>query len=544
MNRITQATEQPSVGVGIPTKATFQNENRKNNRIFARRPLTAVRGMAIALTLVLAAAHAQSISENFAYSSGPISGQNGGTGWAGPWAGSGDNVVSPGVTVVCNGQLPSGNALGPTSGPATTRTFATPITGTPGTSMVLSAVINSNVDGAAFTQATLGNSSGGTFIIGELPETSQQAANWALQNSAGKYYSTKPVVTNAQTCLVAQIDFSVKGGLDRMRMWVNPPPSLPLGKADVDVTTAHVAVFSGVFWQTQQGQIVDEISVSSAGGTWTKITNQFPGSKSDTALLLTDGSVLVQDGYSRRNWYKLTPDIYGSYINGTWTQVASIPASWNYAPQLFASAVLPDGRAIVMGGEHNKYPNGGIYDPVADTWSFVSAPGFGDSCGTNGTSWCAMGGAPSVVLPDGTFMIGNAAGEPAARSQALLPPPYDPAIHPWIPTGPQKHDPNSEEGWTLLPSPPGAPDLSLVLTVDTYAHVTTPVCGGFHNSELYAKGSYAGFQFPGDWYCWGDTPDQLYPNGVNEIGPAVLRPDGTVFQTGATLSTPPSSALI
>jgi hypothetical protein len=57
-------------------------------------------------------------------------------------------------------------------------------------------------------------------------------------------------------------------------------------------------------------------------------------------------------------------------------------------------------------------------------------------------------------------MIGNAASGAEAKSEALLPPPYDPTINPWTPTGPGKHDANSEEGWTLIPDgrrSPGTP---------------------------------------------------------------------------------------
>ena len=36
-------------------------------------------------------------------------------------------------------------------------------------------------------------------------------------------------------------------------------------------------------------------------------------------FLLTDGTVMVQ-GNIGNDWWKLTPDINGSYVNGTWTQ--------------------------------------------------------------------------------------------------------------------------------------------------------------------------------------------------------------------------------
>jgi hypothetical protein len=438
--------------------------------------------------------------------------------------------------------------------------------------MILSAVINSNVNGNTFTQATLGNSSGGTFIVGELPETDPRAANWALQNDAGVYYSSIPVVANAQTCLVAQIDFSVNGGNDRMRVWLNPPNPLPLAlPADIDVTTAHVAEFSGVFWQTQQGQVIDEIGVNYGGGTWTKITQPFIGCETSQALLLTDGGVLVQDFCNPANFYKFTPDIYGSYINGTWKQVASIPAAFQYAPIFYPAAVLKDGRVIFAGGEYNFAGSSGnvvaIYDPFADSWTSLAPPDFlvaqgvaSQGCdikGNRGTGatykyWCGIGESPNGVLPDGSFMVGDSGYEfpppgpcPApcvGKLEALLPPPY---TGPWIQTGLSKHDGNTEQQFTLLPSPQGT-SLTLGLVVDTYhgfgyyGTAPTPICtgsslagngaSGWQSSELYVKGNYFG-AFPGDWYCLGDTVEPLWQG--NEMGPAVLRSDGTVFQGGA-----------
>jgi hypothetical protein len=337
-----------------------------------------------------------------------------------------------------------------------------------------------------------------------------------------------------------------------MRLWVNPPSPLPLAlPADIDVTTAHVTVFSGVFWQTEQAQTVDEISINSGGGTWTPLANQFSCGTPDEAMLLTDGTVMVQ-GLGTGNWCRLSPDQFGSYINGTWSTLASLPAG--YAPWLVGSAVLPDGRVIIEGGEYNygtgmtyctsAYANrtncGAIYDPVADSWTEVPPPDFGDECGANGTGWCTIGGAPSVVLPDGSFMIG-ATGKfgknqqkPPSRLQAILPPPYDPNVQPWVQTGFGKNDANDEEGWTLLPNLFGASPngLSPVLTVDSYTSGKSD-CVGTNSSEIYLRGNVYG-QSAGYWYCLGDTPDQLNITWANEMGPSILRPDGTVFAAGAT----------
>ena len=88
----------------------------------------------------------------------------------------------------------------------------------------------------------------------------------------------------------------------------------------------------------------------------------------------TDGTILVQS-FDGQTWWKLTPDATGSYINGTWTRLATAPTPRLY----FASQVLPDGRFIEVGGEYsgpgllaNWSNTGDIYDPVANTWSTIT----------------------------------------------------------------------------------------------------------------------------------------------------------------------------
>src|SRR2546430_560760 len=68
--------------------------------------------------------------------------------------------------------------------------------------------------------------------------------------------------------------------------------------------------------------------------TWTPLANGTPFSASQP-LLLTDGSVLCQV-YFTNNWYRLVPDQFGSYINGTWNTVT--PMRSDYGPLYFASA--------------------------------------------------------------------------------------------------------------------------------------------------------------------------------------------------------------
>ena len=122
------------------------------------------------------------------------------------------------------------------------------------------------------------------------------------------------------------------------------------------------------------------------GGTWQVVTATPSNGNYVSAsnpLLLTDGTVIVHDAYAS-DWWKLTPDNTGSYVNGSWTQIASLPVinGTEYGPQYFSSAVLPDGRVIIEGGEYNVscpmnedwVSLGAIYDPAADTWTPVSPP--------------------------------------------------------------------------------------------------------------------------------------------------------------------------
>jgi hypothetical protein len=245
---------------------------------------------------------------------------------------------------------------------------------------------------------------------------------------------------------------------------------------------------------------------------WTRTTNN-PPVNLGAMLLLTDGTVIAHEendvvgNYATRNWYRLTPDINGSYINGTWSEIAPLPVG--YGPLAFGSAVLADGRVVVEGGEFNQYGNGytslgAIYDPVANTWTSVQPP----------SGWSDIGDASTAVLSNGRLMLARA----ETRQAAIL----DPSTLTWTATGSGKFDLNLEEGWTLLPN-------GKVLTVDCYL-------GNYQsngmNYELYDP-------IAGTWSVAGTTAVQLWDSGAGcgghgyEIGPALLLANGRVFATGA-----------
>jgi hypothetical protein len=240
-----------------------------------------------------------------------------------------------------------------------------------------------------------------------------------------------------------------------------------------------------------------------ATGTWQKLTHQ-PTFQTDTALLLTDGTVMMHQ-YNSGTWWKLTPTTSGSYVNGTWTQLASMQSG--YAPLYFASAVLPDGRVLIEGGEYNNLQGvetnlGDIYDPVTNTWTAVAPP----------SGWRTIGDSPGIVLPNGTFMMGQG-GQPAKLQVE-----FNASTLTWTSVGTGKADGFSEEGFALTPQ-------GTVLVVDTEDGT---------NSETFNPSNNT-------WTSAGSTIVPLPNSGglgiVPEMGPLVQRPDGSVVAFGATTNT-------
>ncbi|MFZ0364426.1 MAG: hypothetical protein WAL67_09515 [Candidatus Cybelea sp.] len=232
---------------------------------------------------------------------------------------------------------------------------------------------------------------------------------------------------------------------------------------------------------------------SRAGG-WQEVTSApaWPNGP-QTEMLMTDGTVMVFDSCSS-TIFRLTPDKSGNYLTGKWSSVPSLPA--NYAPLYFASAILPDGKLIMNGGEYQacvgqEQTNGAIYDPIANSWTSVTPP----------TGWSRLGDGQSAVLPNGTYMLGNC----CTNTQALL----NESAMTWTIIGNGKQDANSEEGWTLLKN-------GTLLEVN----VLDPP-----DAQAYSPKANA-------WGAAGQVPVNLISG--SEIGPQTLRPDGTVWVAGAS----------
>ena len=228
--------------------------------------------------------------------------------------------------------------------------------------------------------------------------------------------------------------------------------------------------------------------------------------------LLTDGTVMVQ-GHGCTDWWRLRPDISGSYVKGTWKQTASLPSG--YDPYATSGAVLADGRFLLVGGEYSSCGGSftltnqsAIYDPKTNKWTMVAPP----------KGWYDIGDSPSAVLPNGKFLLGRKTN----KNMAVL----DPATLKWTEVGSAgKSDFDAEEGWTLMPD-------GTILTYDVKNNPNSEIYDPSSQTWKSAGSTVANLQGPPAEGCINYGHNHVYcPPG--EVGPGILRPDGTVFATGA-----------
>ncbi len=260
-------------------------------------------------------------------------------------------------------------------------------------------------------------------------------------------------------------------------------------------------------------------------GRFARLANQPPVGMA-MEWLLTDGSVLAQSAQNWSNWYRYVPDAMGNYSDGTWTQVASLQSG--YGPLYMAADVLADGRLAISGGEYNSPGNGyqlqltnlgAVYDPVKNTWTPLSHP----------TRWRNIGDSPSSVLPNGKMLV----GDKLHKWDATL----DPKTLAWTRVGNSgKSDFNAEEGWTLLPN-------GMILTADVKNAPNSEIYNPATGTWTSAGSTIVDLHSPSPYGCLLYGPNKCYyPPG--EIGPAILRPDGTVFYTGSFQKSGPAHTAI
>jgi len=270
--------------------------------------------------------------------------------------------------------------------------------------------------------------------------------------------------------------------------------------------TAGAGVFSAML-QTAGNQVVTatDAVVGSISGTsnaigflvasmWTPLVNPAsPTSGTGTMLLLPDGTVMVQGAGVSNNWLQLTPDSSGSYVNGTWGQLASMSLQRLY----YASDVLTDGRVFVLGGEYSGSPSANndtntaeIYGPAANTWQ--SAAPFPQG---------SFGDGITAMLPNGDILAGYISGP-----QTYI---YDPSTNTWSAGGTKlRGDASSEESWVQMQD-------GSILSYD--------ISSGSGRAQRYVPATNT-------WVDAGAVPVSL--SSFGELGPAFLLPDGRAIFFG------------
>lgn len=274
------------------------------------------------------------------------------------------------------------------------------------------------------------------------------------------------------------------------------------------------------------------VAQTDSNGTWTQMTNV--PLNPDFALVLTDGSIAVND-YASSDWWRLIPDQFGHYQDGTWVAMGKMPVETTgtcndtttstnangcpYAAQYFASAVLMDGRLVVTGGEYtydlayNDYSSetteGAVWNWQTNTWSILTPP----------TGWTRIGDADSIVLANGQYILtrnSGGTGNVAIMSPEGSPGNFGPLT--WTTLAPPgKLEGTSEENWVLLPD-------GTIWTLDISKEPA---------SERYIP-PYLSTTNPttGIWVSGGSEPASIgvsVDKSATEDGPNVLLPNGTVL---------------
>jgi hypothetical protein len=233
---------------------------------------------------------------------------------------------------------------------------------------------------------------------------------------------------------------------------------------------------------------------SDAAGTWTQLAHQ-PPSSVELMLLMPDGTVMAanQPGAIGKAWYRLTPDSHGSYINGTWTNLASM----NHTRLYYASDVLQDGRVFVAGAEYGQGTNSAeVYDPASNVWTMLPPPPAGQTLFYDNVS---------KTIANGNVLIAPVG--PATSGGTVI---FNVVSNNWI-VGPRLVNSSyqDEASWVKLPD-------DSILTIDPFGT----------KSERYIPSL-------NKWVNDAVVPVSLY-NNLGELGAGFLLADGRAFYLGGT----------
>ena len=245
-------------------------------------------------------------------------------------------------------------------------------------------------------------------------------------------------------------------------------------------------------------------------GHWTSVATNVADNLG-LIMLLSDGTVLAEG--SNSNWWKLTPDSTGHYVNGALTPRQS--SNWGH--QTGSSAVLTNGNVYVAGGENgNGSSKVEIYNPVTGLWSVAINP----------TYFGSIQDGNAMVMPDGRVLVEPQGESEEYSGDTFL---FNPGNNTFSQTTNAPLMGLGEASWVKLPN-------DNVLVIDSGG------CGGSTNAYMYIPSAeiwtnaVTGGTLPNIWPNMCGTCNS---NGciVSEEGPAFLLPNGNaIFFGGAGLT--------
>jgi len=217
-----------------------------------------------------------------------------------------------------------------------------------------------------------------------------------------------------------------------------------------------------------------------SSGSWSTTSSMNYARFGHSAVRLQDGRVLVIGGVSSN--VCTSPPVSNSAeiydpTNGTWTLTANMNVSRRGA----TAVVMTDGRVIVAGGGNrcgSVYASAEIYDPISNTWTLT------------GSMNQVREDASGILLSDGEVLVAGGSGVPTGIPTLASAEIYNPASETWIVTGSMNsarlisnYDMTPSNG--LVPLPSGQ-----ILTVGGFIHdLTTNTVTYLASAESYDPSS-------------------------------------------------------
>jgi PKD repeat protein len=296
-------------------------------------------------------------------------------------------VTGPGTITVTPPPPPTGNWTN-TGSIGTSERFAFPLTVLPN-GEVLASGGQAVFQIVTYYEADLYNPTNGTWqTTGYM--------NYARQNH------TATLLTNGLVLAAGGLTAGTGGGPLSTCELYSPVTGLWTNTGSMKTArSSHTAVLLTNGLVLVAGGISNSVTLASselynpAAGTWTSTGNLNTPRSSASAFLLTNGTVLVVGGQGTNNATLASAEIYNPGT-GLWRYTASPMLMAQYQP---ICQLLPDGRVLVAGGSTNGTTVTGfseLYNLVSDSWSqtgFMNTPreAAGSALLTNGVVLVAGG---------------------------------------------------------------------------------------------------------------------------------------------------------